>query len=118
MELKWKIPDFNVKLIVRLGGLHISMSFLKTIGKHMAGSGLYEAWIESGLLGEGAAELVFSGKVYSKAMRTHKITVQALWRILNGSLRTGNKSILIEKLTEGLECPQTIDQTSGQHYLW
>ena len=82
MELKWKIPDFNVKLIVRLGGLHISMSFLKTIGKHMAGSGLYEAWIESGLLGEGAAELVFSGKAYSKAMRTHKITVQALWRIL------------------------------------
>ena len=82
MELKWKIPDFNVKLIVQLGGLHISMSFLKTIGKHMAGSGLYEAWIESGLLGEGAAELVFSGKAYSKAMRTHKITVQALWRIL------------------------------------
>ena len=82
MELKWKIPDFNVKLIVRLGGLHISMSFLKTIGKHMAGSGLYEAWIESGLLREGAAELVFSGKAYSKAMRTHKITVQALWKIL------------------------------------
>ena len=82
MELKWKIPDFNVKLTVRLGGLHIWMSFLKAIGKHMAGNGLYEAWIESGLLGEGAAELVFSGKAYSKAMRTHKITVQALWKIL------------------------------------
>ena len=82
MELKWMIPEFNQKLIVRLGGLHISMSFLKVIGKHMSESGLYETWIESGLLGEGAAELVFSGKAYSKAMRAHKITVQALWRIL------------------------------------
>ena len=50
MELKWKIPEFNKKLIVRLGGLHISMNFLKVIGKHMSGSGLYETWIESGLL--------------------------------------------------------------------
>jgi hypothetical protein len=66
MELKWKIPEFNKKLIVRLGGLHISMNFLKVIGKHMSGSGLYETWIESGLLGEGAAEIVFSGKAYSK----------------------------------------------------
>ena len=82
MEMKWRFPEFNEKLIVRLGGLHISMSFLKVIGKHMSGSGLYETWIESGLLGEGAAELVFSGKAYSKAMRAHKITVQALWTIL------------------------------------
>ena len=82
MKMKWRFPEFNEKLIVRLGGLHISMSFLKVIGKHMSGSGLYETWIESGLLGEGAAELVFSGKACSKAMRAHKITVQALWTIL------------------------------------
>ncbi|CAB4006763.1 Hypothetical predicted protein [Paramuricea clavata] len=65
MELKWKIPEFNKNLIVPLGGLQISMNFLKVIGKHMSGSG---SWIESGLLGKGAAELVFSGKAYSKAM--------------------------------------------------
>ena len=28
---------------------------------------------------------------------------------INGSLRTGNKAILIEKLVEGLDCPPTID---------
>ena len=28
---------------------------------------------------------------------------------INGSLRTGNKAILIEKLVEGLDCPTTID---------
>ena len=41
------------------------MSFLKTFVKHITGSGLYEALIESGLFGEGATELVFSGKAYT-----------------------------------------------------
>ena len=41
MEMKWGIPEFNKKLIVRLGGLHISMNCLKVIGKHMSGCGLY-----------------------------------------------------------------------------
>eukprot|EP00112_Aurelia_sp_Birch-Aquarium-sp1_P026470 Seg940.1 transcript_id=Seg940.1/GoldUCD/mRNA.D3Y31 product="hypothetical protein" protein_id=Seg940.1/GoldUCD/D3Y31 len=82
MELKWIVTDYKTKLIPRLGGLHISMNFLKVIGKHMAACGLYEAWIESGILGPGAAELVFSGKAYKKAMRAHKQSIQALWRIL------------------------------------
>ena len=82
MELKWIVTDYKTKLIPRLGGLHISMNFLKIIGKHMAACGLYEAWIESGILGPGAAELVFSGKAYKKAMRAHKQSIQALWRIL------------------------------------
>ena len=41
------------------------MSVLKTFVKHMAGSELYVALIESGLFGEGAAEVVFSGKAYT-----------------------------------------------------
>ena len=82
MELKWNVTDYEKKLIPRLGGLHISMNFLKAIGKHMAACGLYEAWIESDILGPGAAELVFSGKGYKKAMRAHKQSLQALWRIL------------------------------------
>ena len=82
MELKWSVEEYKEKLIPRLGGLHTAMNFLKVIGDHMAGSGLAEVWIESGLLGEGAAHLVLSGKAYTKAMRAHKLTLQALWRIL------------------------------------
>ena len=41
------------------------MSVLKTFVKHMAGSDLYVALIERGLFGEGAAEVVFSGKAYT-----------------------------------------------------
>jgi hypothetical protein len=82
MELKWSVEEYRDKLIPRLGGLHTAMNFLKAIGDHMAGSGLAEVWLESGLLGEGAVQLVMSGKAYNKAMRAHKLTLQALWRIL------------------------------------
>jgi len=82
MELKWSVKEYQEKLIPRLGGLHTAMNFLKTIGDHMAGSGLAEVWLESGILGEGAVQLVLSGKAYNKAMRAHKLTLQALWRIL------------------------------------
>ena len=48
----------------------------------MSGCGLYDAWIDSNVLGEVAAQNVFVVKDYSKGMMVHKITVQALWRIL------------------------------------
>lgn len=82
MELKWCVEEYQVKLIPRLGGLHIAMNFLKTIGDHMAGCGIAEVWLESGLLGEGAVQLVMSGKAYNKAMRAHKLTLQALWQLM------------------------------------
>ena len=48
----------------------------------MAGSGLKEARIASGSIGPGAANAVLKGKKYKRAMRVHKFTVQALWRII------------------------------------
>ena len=39
-----------------------------------------------GLFGPGAVELVLAGKAYNKAMRAHKLTLQALWRLLMPSL--------------------------------
>lgn len=65
--------------MIQLGGLHISMCFLKVIGKHMNSSGLLEAWVESGLLGLNASVHVMA---YKRAMRTHKITLQTLWKLL------------------------------------
>ena len=58
------------------------MCFLKTIGDHMNGSGLAETWVESDLLGPYATEHVINGKAIKRAMRAHKLTSQALWRIL------------------------------------
>ena len=82
MELKWARTDYQDFLILRLGGLHTSMSFLKVIGKHIQASGLVDAWVESHLIGPRAAEQVLCGKKYDRGMRMHKITLQAMWRII------------------------------------
>ena len=82
MALKWSLPQYQDKLIPRLGGLHVSMNFLKALGDHMNGPGLDVVSGEMGLLGPGAVELVLAGKAYNKAMRAHKLTLQALWRLL------------------------------------
>lgn len=66
----------------RMGGLHIAMDFMKCIGDHMSGSGLYELWMECELLGPIAAQNVLGGKHYSRGIRAHKISAQAIWKIL------------------------------------
>ena len=86
MELKWYLPQYQDKLIPHLGGLHVWMNFLKAIGDHMNGSRLADVWGEMGLLGPGAVELDLAGKAYNKAMRAHKRTLQALWRLLMPNL--------------------------------
>jgi len=55
---------------------------MEVIGKHVQSSGLQEAWVEGNLLGPTTAEKVMAGKSHDKGMRAHKITVQAMWRIL------------------------------------
>ena len=82
MLLKWADTEDGSWLIVRLGGLHTAMNFLRAIGQHMDGSGLAEVWKESGTLGAGTTDQVLAGKAYKKAMRAHKLTYQALWRML------------------------------------
>ncbi len=86
IELKWLIPEYQCKLIPRLGGLHIATNFQKCIGQYMDGSGLSEIWLESGNLGPDPVELVLSVKAYNKAMHTHKLALQVLWRLLMPSL--------------------------------
>lgn len=82
LELRWSSEIYQKRVILRMGGLHIAMNYLRAIGQHMRDSGLSEIWIESGVLGAGSVEKVLEGKAYSKAMRVHKLTYQALWRIL------------------------------------
>ena len=72
------------KLVVQLGGLHTSMCFQNAIGIHINGSGLIEAWFESG---PNATEHVMNGKAYKRAMRTHKIAIQSLWQLLTPLLQ-------------------------------
>lgn len=80
LELRWSSEVYQKRIILRMGGLHIAMNYMRAIGQHMKDSGLAEIWIESGVLGASSVNKVF--EAYSKAMRVHKMTYQAIWRIL------------------------------------
>lgn len=106
MELKWARDEYQDFLIVRLGGLHILMNFMKIIGTHVQSSGLLDAWIESDIIGPKAAEQVLNGKAYARGIRMHKLTIQALWRILLPQLllyvdNTQLKMAIINHVTTG-----------------
>lgn len=81
-ELVWlKDPVFST-VVVRLGGgLHIALNFLKCIGHHMESAGLEDIWIEGGLYNENTTQAILSGKMYNHAVRAHKLTFEALWRV-------------------------------------
>ena len=82
MELKWSNEQYKDVLIPCLGGLHIGMNFLGVIGRHMDESGLRELWIECDVLGANSARHVMAGKGYAWSLRTHKLTLRALWQVL------------------------------------
>lgn len=108
LELKWSNQDYQRRIVLKMGGLHIAMNFLGVIGKHMGGCGLEELWIESGLMGEGAVQLVLQGKRYAKAMRAHKLTYQALWQILMPMFRDWLRSkhpLLLDEIDKEIDDP-------------
>ncbi|KAG1680635.1 hypothetical protein GQR58_012311 [Nymphon striatum] len=82
------------------------MNFLKVLGQHMSDSGLQQIWEESGLMGPNSTERVVDGKSYAKAIRAHKLTWQALWRLLllqiNSSLETKDRD-MAHRLSEAAE---------------
>ena len=82
MELKWSVDQYKDILIPCLGGLHIAMNFLGVLGRHMEETDLCELWVECDVLSANSAQNVMSGKGYGRAMRTHKLTLQALWQVL------------------------------------
>ena len=61
---------------------------------------------EAGILGSSIIEHVMTGKAYNKGMRSHKLSFQALWRLLLPELLTFLRTIdtnladEIEKLYE------------------
>jgi hypothetical protein len=74
-------------VIVRLGVFHTICSYLGALGKLLRGSGFADIVIESGVCASGSIERVLTGKHYNRAMRVHKLTLEALERLLFDAFR-------------------------------
>ncbi|KAK3927182.1 Protein asteroid-like protein 1 [Frankliniella fusca] len=67
-------------VVVRLGGFHLTMSFIGAIAHIMSGSGLEELWAQ--VYAVNSVKHMVTGKAYSRAVRAHFLTQEALGSLL------------------------------------
>ena len=80
-ELQWRRPEECKSLLVRLGSFHTALNFMRVIGQDFTDSCLLEVWTERGVYGENTVNNINAAKSYNKAMRAHKLTYEAVWRL-------------------------------------
>ena len=81
-QIQWKLPEEFSDTVIRMGGFHIALNYLSLLVKKFSNSGLEDILIESGVYGAGATSTLMLGKSYNRGMRAHKLTMEALSRLL------------------------------------
>ena len=80
-------------VVVRMCVLHTIFSLFGVLGRRMAGSGFEDIVIESGVCASGSVSKVMSGKHYNRAIRVHKLVVEAFERLLFEAFETCDGTI-------------------------
>ena len=81
-QIQWKHPEEFSNTVIRLGGFHIALNYLSLLGKKYMNSGIQDMLVESGVYGEGTAEALLRGDSYNRGVRAHKISLEALFRLM------------------------------------
>ena len=81
-EILWQNQNIFSDVLVRMGVFHTTCSYLGALGKCLRCSGFEEILVESGICAGGSINRVMSGKHYNRAMRVHKLTLEALKKLL------------------------------------
>lgn len=90
----------DLRIVCRLGGFHLLMSYLGCIGHVMAGSGIEELFSLN--YGSNTVLHIMTGKAYARALRAHFLAERALVQLLLESFLPGSQNDLHTTLsTEG-----------------
>ena len=81
-QIIWKYPDEFPDTLIRLGGFHITLNFLAVLGKRYQSSGIEDVLVESDAYGPGTVTSLMKGKSYNRGVRAHKLTMEALFRLM------------------------------------
>ena len=101
--LIWSNSERYKKHVVLIGTFHLACTYMKAIGKKMAGSDLSEVFLEAGLVGLGSLSGVMLGKNYDRALYCHTTLVECLERLLLAEyVKTQGAESLNEILPESL----------------
>ena len=80
--LQWEKTEEFKNVIIILGGFRSQTTFTKVIGKYLESSGMSDIWAESQVFGEITAGNILKGKLWNRVLREHKLSYEALWRVL------------------------------------
>lgn len=80
-RIQWAVSPELDNVIIRMGGFHRAKNFISLIGKRMVESGIEDLWIESDVCGSNVASKVINRTHYNRAVRAHKLTLEALVRL-------------------------------------
>ena len=102
-------PGLN-NVIVRHERLHRALNLLSVVGKRMTESGVEDLWIESDICGSNVASKIISRTHSNRAIRAHKLTLEALerlhwntfmeWLDKNGKMDEKEMNCITEEETE------------------
>ena len=81
-QIIWKYPDEFPDTLIRLGSFHITLNFLAVLGKRYQSSGIEDVLVESDVYGPGTVTSLMKGKSYNRGVRAHKLTMEALFRLM------------------------------------
>ncbi|KAG1650019.1 hypothetical protein GQR58_028409 [Nymphon striatum] len=81
-EVAWKHKLRFDSLLLMIGNFHIICNMLSIIGKLFRDAGLRDLAVESGVIAEGSIDKVLDGKQYNRGVRLHKLTYEALMRLV------------------------------------
>ena len=105
---------------MRLGGMHLTMAFLASIGKLFGDGGLISVLTESGVYADATARMILQGKQLSRGVRAIKLVNEALGRLFHDALDAWlahqNHTLLSEPLTQKLsELQQAFNPVSQEN---
>ena len=110
------------KVILHLGGFHLTMSYLGCIGQIMSGSGLAELWEQ--VCAKGSVAHMLTGHTFVRAVGAHILALRALIHVLmensdllNQTDRDHLASMYKEIIDQNVDSTGTQeDETVGQFY--
>ena len=113
----WRYPDLGRDFYLRLGGMHLLMSFIGSIGSLMAGSGLKEV-LEKGF---DSVPKMLTGKKFPQCVRALRLVVEELLRpvLKNGMIISHDKlmTFLDEKASLSRTTKLWVDVLIKQMFL-
>ena len=80
-QILWSKPESLAgKVTMRLGGMHLLMAFIASIGKLFGDGGLLQLLTVTGVYADSTARLMLQGKQIARAVRGIKLVLEALSR--------------------------------------